>query len=68
MPAGNSGTPPAKKLGNTEGLALSAPGLPASVRAEIETVACLRYLARPGKAPPGGAAVPYERVRRREGS
>lgn len=52
MPAGYSGTPLAKKLGVTECLALWAPGLPASVRAEIETVACPRYLARPGKALP----------------
>ena len=52
MPAGYSGTPLAKKLGVTEGLALWAPGLPASVRAEIETVACPHYLARPGKALP----------------
>ena len=52
MPAGYSGTHLAKKLGVIEGLALWAPDLPASVRAEIETVACPHYLARPGKALP----------------
>lgn len=49
MPAGYSGTPLARKLGFTEGLALWARGMPDSVRAEIETAACPRYLAKPAK-------------------
>lgn len=52
MPAGYSGTPLARKLGLTEGAALYAAGMPASVRAEIEETARPRYLARPGKALP----------------
>ena len=51
MPAGYSGTPLARKLGFTDGLAVWARGLPQSVRDEIETAACPHYLARPGKAP-----------------
>ncbi len=50
MPAGYSGTPLAKKLGLTDGLEVWARHLPDSVRDEIETGACPRYLASPGKA------------------
>ncbi|MBI1398839.1 hypothetical protein [Hyphomonas sp.] len=46
MPAGYSGTPLARKLGFTDALPVWAPGLPDSVRAEIETTARPRFLAR----------------------
>jgi hypothetical protein len=49
MPAGFSGTPLARKLGFTDALAVWAPCLPDSVRAEIETTAHPRFLARPAK-------------------
>jgi hypothetical protein len=49
MPAGYSGTPLAKKLGYSEGGALYAKGMPASVRAEIEESVCPRFVARPAK-------------------
>jgi hypothetical protein len=49
MPAGYSGTPLAKKLGFKEGAALWAKNMPESVRAEIETVVCPRYVARVSK-------------------
>jgi len=52
MPTGYSGTPLAKKLGFTEGGPVWAKGMPQSVRAEIEAVACPRYLARPAKGLP----------------
>jgi hypothetical protein len=52
MPAGYSGTPLAKKLGYSEGGALYAKGMPASVRAEIEEGVCPRYVARPAKELP----------------
>jgi hypothetical protein len=47
--AGYSGTPLAKKLGLKEGGALWAKAMPESVRAEIESVVCPRYLSRPVK-------------------
>jgi hypothetical protein len=46
MPAGYSGTPLAKKLGFKDGSALWAKNMPESVRAEIETEVCPRYVAR----------------------
>lgn len=46
MPAGYSGTPLAKKLGLKDGQALWAKNMPESVRVEIETQVCPRYLAR----------------------
>ncbi len=49
MPAGYSGTPLAKKLGFTDGLAVWARGLPDSVRDEIGAVASPRYVTRPAK-------------------
>lgn len=49
MPAGYSGTPLARKLGFTSGLAVWAPGLPESVREEIETESAPEFLARPRK-------------------
>ncbi|MEQ9506194.1 MAG: hypothetical protein RLO80_07960 [Hyphomonas sp.] len=49
MPAGYSGTPLARKLGFADGGPLWAKDMPASVRAEIETVVCPRYVARPAK-------------------
>lgn len=49
MPAGYSGTPLAKKLGLTEGTALYAKGMPASVKVEIGLTAKPKYLARPAK-------------------
>ena len=49
MPAGYSGTPLAKKLGFTDGLPVWAPGLPQSVRAEIEASSRPRFVARPAK-------------------
>ena len=49
MPAGYSGTPLARKLGFTDDLPVWAPGLPGSVRAEIETTAHPCFLARPAK-------------------
>ena len=52
MPAGYSGTPLAKKLGLKQGGALYAKGMPDSVRAEIETTVCPRYLTRPNKGLP----------------
>jgi hypothetical protein len=52
MPAGYSGTPLAKKLGFKDGGALWAKAMPDSVRAEIETLLCPRYLARPAKGLP----------------
>lgn len=49
MPAGYSGTPLAKKLGLKDGLAVYAPGMPASVKAEIAETAKPKYAARPAK-------------------
>lgn len=49
MSPGYSGTPLAKKLGLKDGLAVYVAGMPESVRAEIEGVACPLYLAKPGK-------------------
>ncbi len=49
MTTGYSGTPLAKKLGLKEGMAVYVAGMPESVRAEIEAVACPRYLAKPAK-------------------
>ncbi|MBL8549338.1 MAG: hypothetical protein JNJ73_05090 [Hyphomonadaceae bacterium] len=48
MPAGYSGTPLAKKLGLKEGAALWAPGMPASVKAEIKA-AKPAYADKPAK-------------------
>jgi hypothetical protein len=50
MPAGNSGTPLAKKQGFKEGAPLWASGMPANVKAELKKQAGPRYLARPTKA------------------
>ncbi len=52
MPAGYSGTPLARKLGFTDGLAVWAKAMPDSVRAEIAEAAALRYVARPAKGLP----------------
>jgi hypothetical protein len=49
MPAGYSGTPLAKKLGFKDGAPLLAKNMPESVRAEIETEVCPRYVARAAK-------------------
>jgi len=49
MPAGYSGAPLAKKLGFKDGTPLWAKSMPDSVRAEIETQACPRYLAHATK-------------------
>lgn len=49
MPAGYSGTPLAKKLGFTDGMAVWVRSLPESVRLEIGEGASPRYLARPAK-------------------
>jgi hypothetical protein len=48
--AGYSGTPLARKLGLTDGLAVWQRSLPDSVRAEIEATAAPRFLARPARA------------------
>lgn len=48
MPVGYSGTPLAKKLGLKQGMALWAPGMPESVKAEI-AAAKPAYVARPAK-------------------
>ncbi|MGE0596581.1 MAG: hypothetical protein AB7P07_09445 [Hyphomonadaceae bacterium] len=48
-PAGYSGAPLAKKLGLTNGAPLYAPGMPASVRAEIERTVQPIYTARAAK-------------------
>jgi hypothetical protein len=47
--AGYSGTPLARKLGFTDGLAVWQRGLPGTVQAEIETAATPRFSARRGK-------------------
>jgi hypothetical protein len=49
MSAGYSGTPLAKKLGLKQGAPLWAPGLPGSVKAELDGQVRPRYLARPAK-------------------
>jgi hypothetical protein len=49
MPAGYSGTPLAKKLGFRDGLALYAAGMPASVKAEIQSQAKPRFCTKPAK-------------------
>lgn len=49
MPAGYSGTPLVRKLGFKTGLSVWAPGLPESVREEIEAVAAPEFVARPHK-------------------
>jgi hypothetical protein len=49
MSAGYSGTPLAKKLGFKPGDPLWAPGMPDSVKADLDRQARPRYLARPTK-------------------
>lgn len=49
MSAGYSGTPLARKLGLTDGMAVWQRGLPDTVRADIETAATPRFSARRGK-------------------
>ena len=52
MPAGYSGAPLAKKLGLKQGTGLWVRNMPQSARAQFEHIACHRYLARLGEAPP----------------